>query len=263
MFPAPARSSIVASMPSWAPGCRRRSNSHLGHPDKPGGYLDLSGRICLEPRASCISVMPWRPCRVRPCRTTPIRSVPEVPAEPRHELSRRAAWQCLHRPDPARCRQSRSPSIRCRGAVCRSAAPEALSDRGVRAGSIASFEASRRAGDQSGLITLAEETGGRAAMSMNDYAQALDGLSDEMLNFYSLAYEPPVPDEVGANHSDRGSHAGQGPERSLPARLCGQEPPPEVLGELAGSSVFWVWLTTPWRQSWQRMRFSTWSQRAR
>lgn len=72
-------------------------------------------------------------------------------------------------------------------------------DRGVRAGSIASFEASRRAGDQSGLITLAEETGGRAAMSMNDYAKALDELSDEMLNFYSLAYEPPTG-EVGANH---------------------------------------------------------------
>jgi len=65
-------------------------------------------------------------------------------------------------------------------------------DRGVRAGSIGSFEATRRAGDQSGLITLAEETGGRASMNMNDYSVALEELGTEMLNYYSLAYQPTV-----------------------------------------------------------------------
>lgn len=49
------------------------------------------------------------------------------------------------------------------------------------------------------MITLAEETGGRAAMNMNDYSRALDELSDEMLNFYSLAYEPPAS-SAGVNH---------------------------------------------------------------
>jgi VWFA-related protein len=72
-------------------------------------------------------------------------------------------------------------------------------DSGVRPGSIASFEASRRAGDQAGLITLAEETGGRAAMSMNDYSLALDELSTEMLSFYSMAYQPPATDARGSH----------------------------------------------------------------
>lgn len=72
-------------------------------------------------------------------------------------------------------------------------------DRGVRGGSIATFEASRRAGDQSGLIMLAEETGGRAALNQNDYGQAIAELGTEMLNFYSLAYPLPVNDE-GPDH---------------------------------------------------------------
>ncbi len=72
-------------------------------------------------------------------------------------------------------------------------------DTGVRAGSIASFEASRRAGDQSGLILLAQETGGRAVLNQNDYDRALQEVSSEMLNFYSLAYQPP-PGSDKANH---------------------------------------------------------------
>lgn len=68
-------------------------------------------------------------------------------------------------------------------------------ESGVRAGSVASFEASRRAGDQSGLIMLAEETGGRAVLNQNDYGVAFAELSGEMLNFYSLAYQPPTGDQ--------------------------------------------------------------------
>ena len=72
-------------------------------------------------------------------------------------------------------------------------------DRGMRAGSIASFDASRRASDQSGLIMLAEETGGRAVLSQNDYGQAFGELRTEMLSFYSLAYQPPINDS-GPEH---------------------------------------------------------------
>lgn len=72
-------------------------------------------------------------------------------------------------------------------------------DRGGRAGSISTFEASNRAGNQSGLIKLAEDTGGRAAMNTNDYPEALDQLSDEMLNFYSLAFAP-LGSTAGENH---------------------------------------------------------------
>jgi VWFA-related protein len=72
-------------------------------------------------------------------------------------------------------------------------------DTGVRAGSVASFEASRRAGDQSGLILLAEETGGRAVLNQNDYERALQEVGREMLNFYSLAYQSPTGGDR-ANH---------------------------------------------------------------
>ena len=72
-------------------------------------------------------------------------------------------------------------------------------DRGMRAGSIASFDASRRASDQSGLILLAEETGGRAVLSQNDYEQAFSELRAELLSFYSLAYQPPISDS-GPEH---------------------------------------------------------------
>lgn len=72
-------------------------------------------------------------------------------------------------------------------------------ETGVRAGSIASFEASRRADDQSGLVMLAEETGGRAVLNQNDYREALQELSAEMLSFYSLAYRPP-PADGGPQH---------------------------------------------------------------
>lgn len=72
-------------------------------------------------------------------------------------------------------------------------------DRGMRAGSIASFDASRRASDQSGLILLAEETGGRAVLSQNDYGEAFGELRTEMLSFYSLAYQPPSNDS-GPEH---------------------------------------------------------------
>jgi VWFA-related protein len=72
-------------------------------------------------------------------------------------------------------------------------------ETGVRAGRIATFDASRRAGDQSGLIMLAEETGGRAALNQNDYAQAFQELGTEMISFYSLAYQPPAGNE-GPEH---------------------------------------------------------------
>ena len=72
-------------------------------------------------------------------------------------------------------------------------------DTGVRAGSVASFEASRRAGDQSGMVLLAEQTGGRAVLNQNDYSQAFEEVGSEMLSFYSLAYQPP-PGSDRANH---------------------------------------------------------------
>jgi VWFA-related protein len=75
-------------------------------------------------------------------------------------------------------------------------------DSGVRAGSIASFEAGKRAGDQSGLIMLAEETGGQAILNQNDYGKAFVDLSRDLLNFYSLAYQPPAG-EKNQNHSIR------------------------------------------------------------
>lgn len=72
-------------------------------------------------------------------------------------------------------------------------------DSGIRSGSIASFEASRRAGDESGLMLLAEQTGGRAALNQGDYSQALGELSTEMLNYYSLAFQPPAGEVVAAH----------------------------------------------------------------
>ena len=39
---------------------------------------------------------------------------------------------------------------------------------------------------------LAEETGGRAVLNQNDYERAFDEVGTEMLNFYSLAYQPPA-----------------------------------------------------------------------
>lgn len=85
-------------------------------------------------------------------------------------------------------------------------------ESGVRAGSISSFDASRRAGDQSGLIMLAEETGGRAALNQNDYVEAFSELGTEILSFYSLAYQPPANDlgpehKIGVRMQDRALEA--------------------------------------------------------
>ena len=72
-------------------------------------------------------------------------------------------------------------------------------DSGIRSGSMASFEASRRAGDESGLILITEQTGGHAALLTNDYQASLRELGTDMLNFYSMAFQPPAGEKT-ADH---------------------------------------------------------------
>lgn len=72
-------------------------------------------------------------------------------------------------------------------------------DSGVRSGSMASFEASRRADDESGLILLAEQTGGHTALLTTDYQASLRELATDMVNYYSMAFRAPGGQKVD-NH---------------------------------------------------------------
>ena len=72
-------------------------------------------------------------------------------------------------------------------------------DSGTRSGSLATFEASRRAASESGLILLADRTGGRAALNRSDFGVALQELDADMVDFYSLGYRPPPAAAAGAD----------------------------------------------------------------
>lgn len=67
--------------------------------------------------------------------------------------------------------------------------------RGERRGGAPSSEALRQDSERGGLLTLSGETGGRVIHGRNDLEGAIDEVAREMLNYYSLAFQPPATHE--------------------------------------------------------------------
>jgi hypothetical protein len=66
-------------------------------------------------------------------------------------------------------------------------------------GRATTFDRAVRFGEQSGLTHLAEETGGRAILNRNRFADALEGVGRDLGNYYSLGYEPSHEREGGTH----------------------------------------------------------------
>ncbi|MEM6797245.1 MAG: VWA domain-containing protein, partial [Acidobacteriota bacterium] len=69
------------------------------------------------------------------------------------------------------------------------------------------FESANRSNLRDGLSALAERTGGRLLINRNRFTEHLEGVAEEMVRYYSLAYAPP--------------HGGDGGEHRIRIRVPG------------------------------------------